>query len=221
MLPTFQIMRTRGGVDAREDAASGSQVFVIEESLSYLLNHAAPHNVTLGQWAVLMSLWVEDGVSQTELSRQVAIEDAMMVRAIARVERDGLVQRQRSPHVHRCRNRSGVRSLAPDDCDAVGHTCAARASNCAGSERTGRIGVVGHRYGRRSGGARSCIEGGLPPESRFRQTRLVASVGAYAGGGAGVATVMVPGCLGSANPCRAGPANGAAPWRGGRRTDAR
>ena len=110
---TFQIMRTRGVVDAGEHAASSSQVFVIEESLGYLLNYAArlsarmhaqsleQHNVTLGQWAVLMFLWVEDGVSQTQLSRQVAIEDATMVRAIDRMERDGLVRRQRNPHDRR------------------------------------------------------------------------------------------------------------------------
>lgn len=111
--PTFQITRTRSAVDAGEHAASGSQVFVIEESLGYLLNYAArlaarmharcleQHNVTLGQWAVLMFLWVEDGVSQTELSRQVAVEDATMVRAIDRMERDGLVRRQRNPRDRR------------------------------------------------------------------------------------------------------------------------
>lgn len=96
-----------------ERADSDGQLFVIEESLGYLLNYAArlvarmhaqcleQHGVTLGQWAVLMFLWVEDGVSQTELSRQVAIEDATMVRSIDRMERDGLVRRQRNPHDRR------------------------------------------------------------------------------------------------------------------------
>ena len=110
---TFQIMRTRSAVDAGEHTVSGSEVFVIEESLGYLLNYAArlgarmhaqcleQHNVTLGQWAVLMFLWVEDGVTQTELSRQVAIEDATMVRSIDRMERDGLVRRQRNPNDRR------------------------------------------------------------------------------------------------------------------------
>lgn len=54
------------------------------------------HDVTIGQWAVLMFLWAKDGITQTELSRQVAIEDATMVRTIDRMERDGLVRRVRN-----------------------------------------------------------------------------------------------------------------------------
>jgi DNA-binding MarR family transcriptional regulator len=80
--------------------------FVIEESLGYLVNRAArsmasqladairPAGVGIGQWAVLMFLWADDGLTQAELSRVVAIEPPTMVRTIDRMVRDGLVHRQ-------------------------------------------------------------------------------------------------------------------------------
>ena len=80
--------------------------FVIEESLGYLVNRAArsmasqlaeairPAGVGIGQWAVLMFLWADDGLTQAELSRVVAIEPPTMVRTIDRMVRDGLVRRQ-------------------------------------------------------------------------------------------------------------------------------
>lgn len=81
--------------------------FAIDESLGYLANHLAkafgralaeaiaPHGVSVAQWAVLVVLWAEDGLSQRELSRRVAIEDATMVRTIDRMARDGFVRRER------------------------------------------------------------------------------------------------------------------------------
>ena len=86
----------------------GDELFVIEESVGYLVNRLARafardlsgrlavHEVSVGQWAVLMFLWARDGQSQGELSRGVAIEDATMVRTIDRMERDGLVRRERN-----------------------------------------------------------------------------------------------------------------------------
>lgn len=88
-------------------------LFVIEESLGYLVNYAArafgrelsprlaAHGSRMGQWAVLMFLWAQDGQTQRELSRRVAIEDATMVRTLDRMERDGLVRRVRNPRDRR------------------------------------------------------------------------------------------------------------------------
>ena len=88
-------------------------LFVIEESLGYLVNYAArafgrelsprlaAHGSRMGQWAVLMFLWARDGQTQRELSRRVAIEDATMVRTLDRMERDGLVRRERNPRDRR------------------------------------------------------------------------------------------------------------------------
>lgn len=107
----FKVVRRReAGMDEEEP---GVGLFVIEESLGYVVNYAAralarelsprlaAHGARAGQWAVLMFLWAQDGQTQRELSRQVAIEDATMVRTIDRMERDGLVRRERNPRDRR------------------------------------------------------------------------------------------------------------------------
>ncbi|MGH2531002.1 MAG: MarR family winged helix-turn-helix transcriptional regulator [Thermomicrobiales bacterium] len=96
--------------DEAETAVGGEfedHLFVIDESLGYLVNylgrnfaralaaHLAPHGVSVAQWSVLMFLWAEDGLSLSELSQRVAIEDATMVRTIDRMERDGFLRRMR------------------------------------------------------------------------------------------------------------------------------
>jgi DNA-binding MarR family transcriptional regulator len=108
----FRVVRSRADAAALEGAAA-SQVFVIEDSLGYLMNYVAKlfarahatcleqQGATIGQWAVLLFLWAKDGLTQTELSRHVAIDDATMVRTIDRMERDGLVRRVRNPHDRR------------------------------------------------------------------------------------------------------------------------
>lgn len=75
-------------------------------SLGYVVNHLArlfaddlaqrlrPYGVTIGQFPLLLALWEEEGLSQTELSRRLAIEPATTTNTLARMERDGLVERQ-------------------------------------------------------------------------------------------------------------------------------
>ena len=98
-------VRMRGAEETTRALDSRGSEFVIEESLGYLVNRAArlmasqlaealrPAGVGIGPWAVLMFLWVRDGMSQAELSRVVAIEPPTMVRTIDRMVRDGLVTR--------------------------------------------------------------------------------------------------------------------------------
>ena len=93
----------------RRQGSGGAHAFVIEDSLGFLVNRAArmmaqqlaeelrPAGVGIGQWAVLLFLWADDGQSQAELSRVVAIEPPTMVRTIDRMVRDGLVERRRDP----------------------------------------------------------------------------------------------------------------------------
>ncbi len=109
----FQIVRSRNDLAAPESQVAVARVFIIEESLGYLVNYLAklfsqilttylaPHGVYPGQWGVLLFLWVQDGQTQRELSRQVAIDDASMVHSIDRMERDGLVRRVRNEHDRR------------------------------------------------------------------------------------------------------------------------
>jgi DNA-binding MarR family transcriptional regulator len=97
-------------VEDRSAEPPGPRTFVIEESLGYLINRAArafanrlgaelrPFDVGTGQWAVLMHLWGNDGMTQAQLARRVAIEQPTMVRTIDRMERDGLVTRSPDPN---------------------------------------------------------------------------------------------------------------------------
>jgi DNA-binding MarR family transcriptional regulator len=85
------------------------RTFVIRDSLGYLVNRAArlmaaelaerlrPADVGIGQWAVLLPLWAQDGATQAELARVVAIEPPTMVRTVDRMVRDGLVTRRPDP----------------------------------------------------------------------------------------------------------------------------
>lgn len=94
-------------VEDESDGSSGT--FAIEDSLGYLINRAArafanrlatelrPFDVGIGQWAVLLHLWANDGLTQAQLARRVAIEQPTMVRTIDRMERDGLVTRTPDP----------------------------------------------------------------------------------------------------------------------------
>ena len=50
-----------------------------------------------GQFPVLLCLWAEDGLSQTELTARVRIEQPTMARTLTRMERAGLVRRQPDP----------------------------------------------------------------------------------------------------------------------------
>src|SRR5215467_15038018 len=109
----FQIVRSREALSVPESQSVPARLFIIEESFGYLVNYLAklftqllttslaPHGVYPGQWGVLMFLWIQDGQTQRELSRQVAIDEASMVRSIDRMERDGLVRRVRNEHDRR------------------------------------------------------------------------------------------------------------------------
>jgi DNA-binding MarR family transcriptional regulator len=75
-------------------------------SLGYVINHLArlfaddlasrfqPYGVAVGQFPLLLALWEEEGISQTELSRRLSIEPATTTNTLRRMERDGLVERQ-------------------------------------------------------------------------------------------------------------------------------
>jgi DNA-binding MarR family transcriptional regulator len=80
-----------------------------QESFGYLVNHLArllaralhqkiaPHGVVPGEFPVLLSLWGQDGLTQTELHRLTDVEQATMANTLQRMERDGLVRRVPHP----------------------------------------------------------------------------------------------------------------------------
>jgi DNA-binding MarR family transcriptional regulator len=93
------------------DAAQASRTAPMlrrTSSLGYQINHLArlleaalrmriaPHGVAPGQFAQLLALYEQDGVSQSELCRVVQIDQSTMALTLRRMERDGLVSRQPS-----------------------------------------------------------------------------------------------------------------------------
>lgn len=51
-----------------------------------------------GQFPILVELWSEDGLTQKQLLERVDIEQATMANTLARMERDGLIERRPHPH---------------------------------------------------------------------------------------------------------------------------
>lgn len=80
-----------------------------EESLGYVVNHVArqfaralhreisPLGVAPGQFAQLLTLYEQEGLTQQELCDLVGIEQPTMANTLRRMERDGLVNRQPHP----------------------------------------------------------------------------------------------------------------------------
>jgi DNA-binding MarR family transcriptional regulator len=50
-----------------------------------------------GQFPVLLALYDRDGSTQAELARELAVEQPTMASTLARMERDGLVERRADP----------------------------------------------------------------------------------------------------------------------------
>src|SRR5258707_1684764 len=81
----FQIVRSRDALASPESQVAAARVFIIEESLGYLVNYLAklfsqiltaslaPHGVYPGQWGVRLFFWVQVGQTHRESSRQVAM----------------------------------------------------------------------------------------------------------------------------------------------------
>jgi len=89
--------------------------FTKSESAGYLANHMArlfasglqrriaPLGLAPAQFMVLLELWQEDGLTQSELTRALDVEQATMANTLRRMERDGLVERRPSKNDRRAR----------------------------------------------------------------------------------------------------------------------
>lgn len=85
------------------------------DSAGYLINHAArlcaielrqqiaPLGLAPAQFMTLLELWREDGLTQRTLTDRLAVEQATMANTIARMERDGLIERRPHPQDQRAR----------------------------------------------------------------------------------------------------------------------
>ena len=82
--------------------------FSKDSSAGYLVNDLArrfaaalqarikPLGLSTGVFPVMVQLWEDDGLTQTELVRRIGVEQATMANTLARMQRDGLISRQRS-----------------------------------------------------------------------------------------------------------------------------
>ncbi len=80
-----------------------SEEFDREKSLGYLLNLAgrligraldqrlAGYGVSLGQFPLLLTLWEEEGLTQSEIARRLDVEQPTVANTLKRMERDGLI----------------------------------------------------------------------------------------------------------------------------------
>jgi len=65
-----------------------------------------PFGVSAGQWRFLRQLWIEDGLTQRELSRRVSMREPTTVTAVNSLVRSGFVDRvpsvsdRRKVHIH-------------------------------------------------------------------------------------------------------------------------
>ena len=81
----------------------GTAPFERAASLGYVVNHLArmfahaldhrlaPYNVARGQFPLLLILWEEEGLTQTEIARRLDIEQPTVANTLRRMERDGFV----------------------------------------------------------------------------------------------------------------------------------
>lgn len=93
----------------RGDAGSESPYAEWSNSLGYLIrtsfrslsraleDRTSNYGVTASQWHFLRVLWIEDGISQRELSKRLNMREPTTVTAVKRLERAGLIHRRKNP----------------------------------------------------------------------------------------------------------------------------
>ena len=86
--------------------SSASGTFQKDRSPGYLANHMArlfaqrlherirPLGLAPAQFVALLELWEGDGLTQRELVERLDVEQATMANTLARMERDGLIERR-------------------------------------------------------------------------------------------------------------------------------
>lgn len=87
----------RRGAQFPPSRSSGYLVRDAHRAFQHLLEQRiARFGVTRGQWYFLRVLWIEDGLSQRELSARVGMMEPTTVIALRSMEKSGLVRRVRS-----------------------------------------------------------------------------------------------------------------------------
>lgn len=100
-----QIQRLYGADDYPPIESAGYLVRDAHRAFQKLLEkRIAAHGITRGQWYFLRVLWIEDGLSQRELSARVGMMEPTTVIALRSMEKAGLIRRSRSTEDKRVTN---------------------------------------------------------------------------------------------------------------------
>ncbi len=87
---------------ARPDASLGYQVAHLARLLGReLRTRLEPFGVGAAQFVVLVELYHQDGLTQTELRARARVEQPTMANTLDRMERDGLITRRPDPNDRR------------------------------------------------------------------------------------------------------------------------
>jgi len=62
----------------------------------YIQSALVEHNIQIGMWYFLRVLWIEDGLTQRELSRRVGMAEPSVLEQLRKMEARGVVARRRS-----------------------------------------------------------------------------------------------------------------------------
>jgi DNA-binding MarR family transcriptional regulator len=86
----------------RPDDSIGYQVRRLSQQMSEAMeNFVSPHGISSAQWGYLRHIYIEDGLSQRELSDRVGRQGATTVSALKRLEQAGYVETQKNKNDQR------------------------------------------------------------------------------------------------------------------------
>jgi DNA-binding MarR family transcriptional regulator len=89
--------RAKGGMEFPPARSSGYLVRDAHRAFQHVLEQRiAKFGVTRGQWYFLRVLWIEDGLTQRELSARVGMMEPTTAIALRSMEKSGLIRRVRS-----------------------------------------------------------------------------------------------------------------------------
>ena len=86
---------------SRNDSATYLAAQLAKTFSSALNARARALGFSRGQFPVLLELWSEDGLTQRQLLDRVDVEQATLANTLARMERDGLIERKPHPRDRR------------------------------------------------------------------------------------------------------------------------
>lgn len=139
-----------------------------DRSAGYLTNQVAriferglsarirPLGLTTGAFPALLELWEREGLTQKQLVERLDIEQATMANTLARMERDGLIRREKDPtdgRVQRVYLTDHSRALRVPAIAAAEAENAERLAGLTGSERRQFVALLNKlvEHSRRSG----------------------------------------------------------------------